>query len=315
MKLRTVFMGTSELSETILDNLIKNKYNIVGAFTKPDSRIGRDQKISSPAVKILAQKHDIPIFQPEKFNENATEELKRLKPDLVIVAAYGKILPKSALKIPAFGAINVHVSLLPKYRGPSPIQNALLQGEKETGVTIMLMDEGMDSGDIISQKSIAIEPHDNTKTLTEKLSSMGTDFLLETVPLWVKRKIQPKQQDHSQATLCQLIDREDGHIYWSETAESIYNRYRALTPWPGIFSYWKNGEDLVRLKLLSIRLQKINPVEKHAEGEVFEIGDDIGIQTSNGVIIIKEIQKEGKRPMSAKDFIIGAQGLIGSILQ
>jgi len=310
-----IFMGTSRLSEKIFESLLENKYNIVGVFTKPDSKTGRNQGMTSPAVKILAQKHKIPVFQPERFDDQAVKELEKLKPDLAVVAAYGKILPKAALELPAFGCINVHVSLLPKYRGPSPIQNALLQGEKETGVTVMLMDEGIDSGDILAQKAIPIKPHDNTKILSDELAVLGAELLLETIPLWVKRKIQPKPQDHSRATLCQLIEREDGHIYWSETAEAIYNRYRALSPWPGIFSYWKNNDNLVRLKLLSIYLQKINPIEKHAEGEVFEIGDGIGVQTSRGVIIIKEIQKEGKRPMSVKDFIIGAQGFIGSILQ
>jgi methionyl-tRNA formyltransferase len=315
IKLRMVFMGTSELSGVILSALIKKEYNLIGVFTKPDAKIGRKQEEMSPLVKKLAEENKIPVFQPARFNEEAAEELRKIKPDLVIVAAYGKIIPKTALNIPGFGFINVHVSLLPKYRGPSPIQNAILAGEKETGVTIMLMDEGIDTGDILAQKTAPISPDDNNSTLTEKLSHIGAAFLLEIIPLWVERKILPQKQNDSLATFCQLIEREDGRIYWSDDAEDIYNRYRALTPWPGIFSFWKNNSELIRLKFISIKLQKTNPLEKHAEGEIFELGDDIGVQTANGIIIIKEIQKEGKKTVSAKEFINGYPTLIGSILQ
>ena len=316
IKLPIVFMGTSELSEVILKALIENKYNIVGVFTKPDKKIGRAQEITAPLVKKLAESHKIPVFQPKKFDFEAVESFKKLKPDLVIVAAYGKIIPKAALEIPGFGFINIHVSLLPKYRGPSPIQNAILNGEKQTGITIMLMDEGVDTGDILKQKIVKIAQGDNTETLTKKLSDVGANFLLEIIPLLIEQKIEPQKQDFSKATFCQLIEREDGHIYWNNSAESIFNRYRALTPWPGIFSYWKNDSNIVRLKLISISFQKMNPVGKHyKEGEVFEIGDDIGVQTSQGVVILKEIQKESKKTVLAKEFINGYPNLINSILE
>jgi methionyl-tRNA formyltransferase len=308
-------MGTSDLSQTILDALIKDAYNIVGVFTKPDTKIGRKQELTSPLVKQLAEKNNIPVFQPAKFNAEAVEKLKELKPDLVVVAAYGKIIPKSALEIPGFGCINVHVSLLPKYRGPSPIQNALLRGEKETGVTIMLMDEGIDTGDILAQEKIVIGQNDTTGILMEKLSVIGAKLLSKTIPLWVERKIEAKPQDHDQASLCQLIERADGKIYWTDSAEDIHNRYRALTPWPGIFTYWNNSSEIIRLKLISIGLQKINPIEKRKAGEVFELGSDIGIQTGEGVIIIKEIQREGKKTVTAKEFVNGYPNFIGSILQ
>lgn len=315
IKLRTVFMGTSDLSENILSALIENKYNIVGVFTKPDTKIGRKQETVAPPVKILAEKNKIPVFQPAKFDEEAMAKFKELKPDMVIVAAYGKIIPKAVLDVPGFGCINVHVSLLPEFRGPSPVQNALLEGRSETGVTIMLMDAGVDTGNILSQKVMLIDPSDNTETLMKKLSDLGVELLLETLPLWVERKIKPQPQNNAFATLCQLIEREDGHIFWSESAESIYNRWRALTPWPGIFSYIKDGEGLTRLKLVSIGLQKTNPMQKHQEGEIFELGDDIGIQTSEGIIILKEIQREGKKPASIKEFMNGFPGFIGSVLQ
>jgi methionyl-tRNA formyltransferase len=315
IKLPMVFMGTSELSAIVLEAMLEEGYNIVGVFTKPDMKTGRKQEITEPLVKKLAQEKKIPVFQPQKFNDSAVEQLRNLKPDIVVVAAYGKIIPQAALDIPGFGCINVHASLLPKYRGPSPIQNAILAGEKETGITIMLMDKGVDTGDILAQETTPISPDDTNATLLEKLSHVGANLLLKTIPLWIERKIQPQPQNNSLATLCQLIEREDGHIYWENEAEDIYNRYRALNPWPGIFSYWKDGSETIRLKLISVGLQKINPQQKHAAGEIFEIGDDIGIQTVDGVIILKEIQKEGKNSAGIKEFINGHPNFIGSILQ
>ena len=315
IKLRIVFMGTSDLSEVILSSLIKDEYNIVGVFTKPDTKVGRKQELIQPLVKKLAAEKKIPVFQPTKFNIEATEQLKELKPDLVIVAAYGKIIPKAALEIPGFGFINVHVSLLPKYRGPSPIQNALLSGEKETGVTIMLMDEGVDTGDILVQEKTIINPNDTTESLMKKMSLEGSELLIKSIPLLIEGKLERKKQDDSAATLCQLIERSDGKIYWTDSAENIYNRYRALTPWPGIFTFWKNNSELVRLKLISIGLQKINPLEKHTVGEVFEIASDIGIQTEDGIIILKEIQVEGKKTVGIKSFLNGYPSFLGSILQ
>jgi methionyl-tRNA formyltransferase len=315
IKLRVVFMGTSDLSHTILQSLIDTEYNVVGIFTKPDTKVGRKQEIAEPLVKKLATEHNIPVFQPLRFNDDTISELKELKPDLVIVAAYGKIIPKSALTIPGFGFINVHVSLLPKYRGPSPIQNALLAGETQTGITIMLMNEGVDTGDILAQEVVAIEKDDTTGILMEKLAQKGAGLLAETILPWIERKIEPKPQNHSEATLCQLIEREDGKIYWADDAQNIYNRYRALTPWPGIFTYWKNDSEMIRLKLQSIGIQKMSPLEKHLSGEVFILGSDIGVQTEDGVIILKEVQREGKKTITIKEFINGYPNFIGSVLQ
>ena len=313
-KLSLVFMGTSELSGVILKSLIEN-YSVIGVFTKPDTKIGREHADSSPLVKKLAESHNVPVFQPIKFNDEAVENLKKLNPDIVIVAAYGKIIPQAALDIPKLGFINVHVSLLPKYRGPSPIQNALISGEMETGVTIMLMDKGVDTGDILAQEKLSINSEDTTGILMKKFSLAGADLLLKTIPLWIAGKIKPQPQNHSLAIFCQLIKREDGHICWTDDAQLIYNRYRALTPWPGIFSYWKNGSKTIRLKLISIALQKNNSSEKHKGGEVFKIENEIGVQTAKGIIILKEIQKEGKNKMGAQEFINGHSNFIGSILQ
>ena len=188
-------MGTSELSAAILESLIK-KYHVIGVFTKPDTKVGRQHEEASPLVKKLAEIHKIPVFQPDKFNDEAIRKLRELNPEMTVVAAYGKIIPESALDIPKFGFINVHASLLPKYRGPSPVQNSLINGETETGVTIMLMDKGVDTGDILAQEKISISPDDNTKTLMEKFSLLGSDLLLKTIPQWTKGKIKQQPQDN-----------------------------------------------------------------------------------------------------------------------
>lgn len=314
IKLKTVFMGTSDFAEGILETLIENEYNIVAIFTKPDARVGRKQEVAENPIKNIALDKKIALFQPQKFDEETKSKLKDLKPDLIVVAAYGKILPKDVLDIPGFGCVNVHPSLLPKFRGPSPIQNTLLSGEKETGTTIMLMDEKMDTGDILAQKKIAIDESDNTETLSKKLLSLSSELIIETLPLWIGRKIEPIKQDNSRATLCQLIEREDGKIVWEQDAQDIHNRFRALFPWPGIFTFWKNNDSLIRLKLLKIKLQKINPEIHHKTGEVFEIGDSIAVQALNGIIMIEEIQMEGKSPVPIKEFINGYRNFVGSIL-
>lgn len=314
IQLRTVFMGTSHLAESILNSLVECEYNIVGVYTKQDKKVGRKQELSESPVKKIAVKNSLPVFQPLRFNSETIEELKNLKPDLIIVAAYGKILPKEVLKIPGFGCINVHVSLLPKYRGPSPIQNALLNGEKETGVTIMLMDEGIDTGDILFQEKIKIDKDETSESLTGKLTELSSKTLLKTLPLWIERRISPQKQDHKKATLCQLIEREDGHIFWEDEAENIYNRYRALYPWPGIFTFWKNNGSLLRLKLIKISVQKTDVQNQKQIGEVFQLGEKIGVKTLKGIVFLQEIQLEGKKAVSIENFINGYPSFVGSIL-
>lgn len=315
IKLRIVFMGTPSFAKEILSSLLKEKYNVLAVFTQPDKKSGRKGEFTPSPVKILAEKNKIPVIQPEKFDEQAISSLKELKPDLIIVAAYGKILPEKALEIPGFGSINVHASLLPKFRGASPIQNAILSGESETGITIMLMDEGMDTGDILSQEKISIDPNDTTPILMEKLENKGAETLLKTIPLWIKKRISPVKQDSSNATLCQLIERSDGKIIWDNDAQDIYNRYRAFHPWPGIFSFWDENGLTKRIKLNKISLQKTNPQSQHRLGEIFQIGEEIGVQTGSGVIILNQIQLEGKDSISAKDFSNGHPDFIGSILK
>lgn len=314
-KIRTLFMGTPEFSATILAGLIEKKYHIVGVVTREDKPVGRKQEVEESPVKKKALEYKLPIEQPGKFDQAAIEKIKSLKPDLIIVAAYGKILSKEVLGIPGLGCINVHASLLPKWRGASPIQNALLSGATETGVTLMLMDEGMDTGNILAQEKVAIAPDDTQASLESRLAEVSRDFLLETLPLWIERTIIPEPQDHTEATLCQLIEREDGHILWTDEAEAIYNRFRALYPWPGIFTFWKKGDEFLRLKLSRISFQKQSPQILHPIGQVFEVGEKVGVQTGEGIVFLEAVQLEGKTEMPIAEFLLGNKDIIGSLLQ
>lgn len=313
-QVRVVFMGTPTLAQELLQTLLEAGYNIVGVVTKPDTKIGREQTLKASPVKELAESKGIPVLTPTKIDHDFEKELSRLRPDLIIVAAYGKILPESLLSLPGLGCLNVHYSLLPRFRGASPIQNALLFGDKETGVTLMKMDAGLDTGNIIATKNLAIDPHDTTLTLTAKLNSVAQTLLLETLPLWVKQKIQSTPQKKEGVVLCQLIERADGKIEWSTDAESIYNRFRAFQPWPGIFTFWKQGDSFARIKLIDIELHTLPVSQSYALGEVFQLADVLGVQTGNGVIILRTLQLEGKVKMPAADFIRGNPDFIGGTL-
>jgi methionyl-tRNA formyltransferase len=298
-----------------LEKLIKSKLVIISAIiTQPDAEKGGKIGVKISPVKELAEKHGLPVLQPEKFDQEAIDQIKKISPDLIIVAAYGKILPEEILKIPDHGCLNIHASLLPKYRGPSPIQNALINGETKTGITIILMDKGIDTGDIIAQEAVDISPEDNSETLHYKLAAIGADILLKTIPMWLNKELKPLKQDHTKATFCQLIEREDGHIVWDDKADSIHNKFRALLPWPGVFSFWKINDALLRIKFTKISLEKNNPQTSHRLGEVFQLSDKIGVQTIEGVIILEELQIEGKKPVPIKDFLNGYPDFPGSVL-
>lgn len=312
---RVVFMGTPRFAETILRTLLEANVSVVAVYTQPDRPSGREQEVTQSPVKQLAESKNIPVEQPARLDDTAIDTLSSHKPDIVIVAAYGKILPEKMLGIPRFGCVNVHASLLPRWRGASPIQNALLAGDTETGISIMLMDRGMDTGPLLGQSSIPIAPDDTTETLLPKLMEKGSSLLLSILPEWLEKKIEPTPQQETGATLCQLIERDDGKIIWSDEATSIYNRFRALTPWPGVFTFWKKDGSLLRVKLHRISLQKKSPETKHELGQVFEIGEKVGVQTPEGIILIDEIQLEGKDRLAISDFVRGYPDFIGSILE
>lgn len=308
-------MGTPVLSATILEALLAQQYNVVGVVTKSDKPAGRNSTIKDGPVKRVALAHSLPLLQPEKMTDDFIAQLTDWKPDLIIVVAYGKILPQAVLDIPGFGCLNFHPSLLPKWRGASPIQNAILSGDTETGVTLMLMDRGMDTGDILAQIPIPIDPKDTTQTLTDRLTPVGIKLLLSTLPRIIQRQITPQKQNDADATLCQIIERSDGHILWSDDAVSIYNRYRALSPWPGVYTYWQKKDDLLRLKLLSLSYQQENPASLSPLGTVIKVNDKIGVQTMTGVIFLETVQLEGKNPVPISEFVRGNETLIGSCLK
>ena len=319
--IKTIFMGTGSFATPILSALLDEGYNVTAVYTKVEGKIGRKDgmkervKAHSPIVAI-AKQHKIVIRQPSKFDDDTIAIFRKSAPDLVIVASYGKILPKEIVAYPTLGVVNVHASLLPKFRGPSPIQNAILMGNKKSGITLMLMDEGIDTGAMIAQRSMPIGKDDLVGAVYKKLSSLGANFLIETLPRFIAREITPQPQNDRSATLCQIIDREDGHVQWHDEALMIYNRYRALTPWPGIFSFWKRKDgSLLRLKFGTIKPLRYTSGVARKIGEVFAIDDMIGVQTFSDVIILENIQREGKKQLSSKDFLNGHPDFIGAILR
>lgn len=303
--LKIIFFGTPDFAAVILKALMKNGFNVVAVFTQPDKKIGRKQEAIFSPVKKLALGKKIKIFQPENLRDiGLIREIREIGADLIIVAAYGKILPKEILKIPRCGSVNVHASLLPKYRGASPVQGAILGGEKETGVTLMLINEKMDEGDVLMQEKIQVGENETAENLLGKLGKLGAKTLVGFVPDWISGEIKPQLQDETKATYCKPVRREDGKINWNESAEEIYRKYRAYQPWPGIFtSYDKKGRPF-RLKLISISAEQEASAGKKP-GEVVKYDQDVGVQTGKGLIILYKVQPEGKKIMSVSEFLCG----------
>lgn len=308
--LRVLFMGTPHFSAEILKSLLSHEYNICGVFTQPDKKVGRKQIMEKSPVKILAEENNIPVLTPHRLDQEAIMAAKDFNPGLIVLVAYGKILPQAFLDLPRMGAVNIHPSILPKFRGPSPIQNALLDGEKITGTTIMLMDAGMDTGDILKQKTIEVFPDETYFELEEKLIRLSSHLLLEVLPDLIDQKIVPQKQNGEKATYCKMIQKQDGQIDWHASAEMIYNKYRAFADWPGIFTFWNSK----RLKLNRISLASIETSD-HQPGEIFESDDDICVQAGSGAIRIEEVQLEGKPNMKISDFVNGQKKFIGSFLE
>jgi methionyl-tRNA formyltransferase len=302
-RLKIIFMGTAELSCASLERLAREPHaQITAVITQPDKPQGRELKLQAPPVKILAQKINLPVLQPPKArDEHFISQLRELQPDLIVVVAYGHILPPAILELPRFGCINVHTSLLPKYRGAAPVQWAIANGETETGVTIMKMDAGMDTGPILTQKRTPISPEDDSATLHNRLAQLGAELLLETVPDYVSGKIQPRKQSEG-ATHAPKIKKEDGQIDWKLPAQTIWNRLRAFTPWPGVFTFLKSEP---RPDLLKI--WKAQVAEKTGQpGEILS-ADPHGVVVACGkdALNILELQREGGRRMSVADFLTG----------
>ena len=272
-------MGTPEFGAMILRSLIKNGYPPFVVITSKDKPVGRKQIITPSPVKVEAQNKGIEVLQPMKLNE-VKERLEKEDIDLIITAAYSKLIPRSIIDLPKYGCINIHPSLLPEYRGPSPIQYAILNGNKKTGVTIMLVDEQIDHGQILLQKEIEIIPEETSQGLHDKLADMGAELLLDLISELLSGNINPISQDHSKATYTKIIEREDGQINWEKPPEEIERMIRAFTPWPGAYTFFEKNGKLTRLKILKASLK-------------------------DKKLIIKEVQPEGKKPMSFEDFLLG----------
>lgn len=312
--LRIAFMGTPAFSVVILEALLKNGYPVVAAFSQGDKPVGRKKVREKSPVKIFCESRNIPVFTPEKINAATIKILQDFRIDLVILVAYGKILPQDFLATPALGAINVHPSLLPKFRGPSPVQNALLAGEKITGSTIMLMDAGVDTGDILSQQELSIAENETYPELKQRLATFSSRLLVETLADFLQDKIIPQKQDVSQASYCKLIKREDGQIDWHEDGTTIFNKFRAFFGWPGIYALWENAGSIKRIKLHKIQYLE-GDFSAYQVGEVFCSGNLPCVKAGTGAILIQQMQLEGKAEMPAGNFINGYKNFIGSILK
>lgn len=292
-------MGTPEFAIPSLEAL--KQFNIVAIVTQSDKPRGRGLKMSASPVKQWAIENGIKVLQPEKLkDEGVLEEFKKLEPDYIVVASYGKILPPQVLKIPKKFALNVHPSLLPEYRGAAPVPWALINGEKETGVTIFEMDEGMDTGRILYQVKTEIKKDETAGDLLRRLSFIGAEALIKTIEGIENGSITPREQDHSRATYAPMLKKEDGLIRWELSAEEINNRIRGMNPWPGCYTYW-NGK---LLKIWFAEFTDENSSEKPST--VVDIKNDaIYVQTGKGLLVIKELQLEGKKRMKTKDFLSG----------
>jgi methionyl-tRNA formyltransferase len=311
MKVRTVFMGTPQFAVTILESLLSSPYQVLAVYTQPDKQAGRGRQVAFRPVKRLALEHGIPVIQAQTLKSSEVlEKLASLQPELIIVAAFGYILPQAVLSLPRFACLNVHPSLLPRHRGPSPIANTILCGDELTGVTIMLMDSGMDTGPILAQEKVGISFMDTTGALSSRLADVGAKLLLETLPDWLGGKLEPQAQDESQATYSKLITSEDAEIDWQLSAVELWWRVRAYNPWPGCYT-WCQGKRL--------KIHEATPVEDMVEGEIGEVKalkdpPGVGVITGRGTLGLGQVQLEGKRKMSVDDFVRGQRDFIGSIL-
>ena len=303
--LRVVFMGTPDFSVPPLEALIENT-NVVGIVTKPDKEVGRKKEIKFSPVKEVALKYNIKLFQPEKI-KTEYQEILDLNPDIIITCAYGQIVPKEVLDYPKYKCINIHASLLPKYRGGAPIHKAIIDGEEKTGVTIMYMDEKMDSGDILYQKEVKIEDTDNVGTLFDKLSILGKDMIIEFLPKLLNNDFTPIKQNESEVSFAYNITKEDEKIDFNKTTREVYNKIRGLNPWPV-------GHAILDGKKVKLYNSKIGTSSKEGvPGEIINVySDSIGIKTLDGELLITELQMEGKKKMDVKTFLNGVhENLIG----
>jgi len=306
--MKVVFMGTPDFAVPSLKALIESGYIVEAVVTQPDKPKGRGYKISYPPVKEVAISNNIPVLQPEKIKNNYEfyNELKNYNPDVIVVVAYGKILPKEILELPRFGCINVHASLLPKYRGAAPINWAIINGEKQTGITIMYMEEKLDAGDIILQELVGIEEDDTAGILHDKLAFLGSKLLVKALGLMESGKAMRIPQKEEEATYAPMIDREITEIKWVKSSKEIVNLIRGLNPFPGAHTYYK--DELIKIW----RAASVDNADYGKPGEIVELGRDyILVSCGKGGLKILELQREGKKKLSAGEFLRGISIKVG----
>lgn len=300
--MRIVFMGTPEFAVPSLAALLRSDHSVVGVVTQPDRPKGRGQELATSPIKRLAGQHKIPILQPLKMKDPGfLDSLAAWKPDLIVVAAFGRILPKVILDLPSRGCINVHASLLPKYRGAGPIQWAIIRGERETGITTMLMDEGMDTGAVLLQEQLPIAPDDTAGSLSAKLAEVGGRLLIETIAQFETGALVPKPQDHARATMAPLLKKEDGLLDWTLPVVELANRVRGLSPWPGAYTYL--GADRWVIWNASVQDQS---AAAGAPGTIMSATKEgFLVTTGSGVLRIMEFQPANSRRMSVAQYLAG----------
>lgn len=314
---RIVFMGTPSFGVPVLRRLVEEGYDVVAVVTQPDRPSGRGRTMTQSPVKVIATQLGLPVLQPERVRKrDFIEQLRALQPAAIVVAAFGQILPRDLLEMAPLGAINVHGSLLPELRGAAPIAEAIARGHQSTGITIMLMDEGMDTGPILAQRRVDIRPDDTSESLGSRLAEVGADLLVEVLPRWARGEIKPRQQDNSAATYTKPLSKEDGHIDWRQAAEDIERRCRAYSPWPGCYAYW----DGKMVKVLRVRIlpEWSGPEEPGTVVLTTKSGVDQtrwpAVATGRGALILEELQLEGRRVVTGPEFVRGSRGFIGARL-
>jgi methionyl-tRNA formyltransferase len=303
MQPHIVFMGSPEFAIPTL-RALDERYPIVGVVTQPDRPAGRGRVLSPPPIKALADSLGLPVIQPRRLKEPQTmQQLRQWQPDLIVVTAFGQILKPEVLDLPEHGCINVHASLLPRWRGAAPIQAAILHGDAQSGVTIMRMDPGLDTGQILSQRSITITSHDTAESLGKRLAQLGAELLIDTLPAYISGKIESKPQDDSLATYAPMLEKEAGRLDFHQPAELLERKVRAFNPWPGAFMTWQG-------RYLKIQHAHVRPTQSPSRepGATLIVEGLPAIATKDGLFVLDELQPAGKKPMPGKVFLNGAKG-------
>ncbi len=306
--MRIVFFGTPEFAVPALARLYADGHEIAGVYCQPDRPAGRSGQPSPPPVKRWAVAHGLPVFQPRSLRREPVQaELRALTPEALVLVAYGLLLPQAVLDVAPHGGLNLHPSLLPRHRGPAPVVGALLAGDTETGVSIMLMDAGMDTGPVLAQERTPIGPDENAAELSDRLAHQGAALMAATLPRWAARAITPTPQDGALATTTRLMTKEDGVLDWSQPAVALARQVRAYHPWPGTATRWQG-------RTLKVLAASVAAGDGAPPGTVVAHDGGAAVATGDGLLVLRTVHAEGRKPAEVADFLRGARGFIGSVL-